>query len=124
MGYKLGDLATVDFTTHNPFTGNVSDADVTPTCAVFEDANDTPILTPTVVRRFGYVGDYRVSIIIAASTGFEVGKTYNVVVTAQVAAVTARATVLTFNLQVPTPVDEDTLIRIAKAVRQETFRGV
>lgn len=124
MGYRLGDVATVDFTTHNPFTGNISDTDVPPTCDVFENANDLPILTPPVVRRFGFVGVYRVSFVIAASTGFEVGKSYNVVVTAQVAGVTARAVILAFNIEVPLPLDDATLKRIARAVRGEVLRGV
>ena len=68
--YKIDDTIVKDFTTHNPVTGAVSDADVTPTCEVFEDANDTEILTPTCVKRTAKTGNYRVSIDLTGSTAF------------------------------------------------------
>jgi len=101
VGYKLGDQVTVDFTTHNPFTGNIQDGDVLPTCAVYEDTVDIPMLTPLVVRRVGAggLGDYRVNFSVSEANGFEVGKTYNVVVAATVAGVTAKARILAFTVE-------------------------
>jgi len=91
MNPKLEETVVLDFTTHNPSTGAVADADSTPTVEVFEDANDTPILTPTPTKRTAKTGNYRVSVACTAANGFEAGKSYNVVVTATVATVTGKA---------------------------------
>lgn len=98
MSRKLGDTIYLDFTTHRADTGAVTDADSTPTCVVFEDDNDTPILSPTVTKRTGYTGVYRVPIAATAGNGFEVGKSYNVDVTAVVNSVTAKARIGAFTL--------------------------
>jgi len=95
---KLGDTIILDFTTHNPSTGAVSDADSTPTCEVFEDENDTAILTPTVTKRTGKIGNYRITIVASAGNGFEVGKSYNVIVQAAVNGITAKARISAFTL--------------------------
>jgi hypothetical protein len=95
---KLGDTITLDFTTHNPSTGMVQDADSLPTCKVFEDDNDSAILTPTVVKRVGETGDYRVSIEATIGNGFEVGKTYNVVASATVNTMSAKSRIGIFVL--------------------------
>jgi len=98
MYRKLGDTIVLDFTTHDPTTGNVSDADSTPTCEVFEDANDTPILTPTVTKRTGKTGNYRVSIVATAGNNFGVGRSYNVIVSATVVLITAKGRIASFSL--------------------------
>jgi hypothetical protein len=99
MPYRvIGDRITFDFTTHDPLSGQVSDADVLPTCAVFEDDTDVPILTPVVTKRAGLTGDYRVSFDATAANGFEVGKSYNVVATAIVSAIEAKARIGAFRL--------------------------
>jgi hypothetical protein len=95
---KLGDTITFDFTTHNPSTGMVQNADVLPTCEVFEDAVDDAILTPVVTNRVGKTGDYRVSIEATVGNGFEVGKTYNVVVLATVNSISAKSRIGVFVL--------------------------
>lgn len=104
MARKIGDSVTLDFTTHNPITGQVQDADVLPTSEVFEDATDTPILTPTVTKRAGLTGDYRVTFVTSAANGFEVDKSYNVIAAATVVGITAKARIASFNLnQTSTP---------------------
>ena len=95
----LGQTITKDFTTHNPVTGQVQDADVIPTSEVFEDATDIAILTPAVTKRVGSTGDYRLTFIASAADGFEVDKSYNVIVTATVAGVTAKSRIASFNLE-------------------------
>lgn len=90
-----------DFTCHNPTTGQVSDADFIPTCEVFEDTTDIPMITPVVVKRLGWTGDYRVSFVTSAANGFEVGKSYNTIVTATVNAITAKSRILAFNIEEP-----------------------
>ena len=98
MSLKLGDTIVIDFTTHNPATGAVSDADSTPTCQVFKDATDTPILTPTVVKRTGQTGNYRVSIAVTAGNNFAVGSSFNVIVAATVNTFQAKARIAMFVL--------------------------
>jgi hypothetical protein len=96
---KLGDRITFDFTTHNPITGQITDADVIPTCEVFEDDTDIPILTPTVVKRVAKTGNYRLTFLSSAANGFELGKSYNVIVSATVAGTTAKARVGSFAIE-------------------------
>lgn len=96
---KLGETITLDFTTHNPITGQVSDADFIPTSEVFENAIDIPILSPTVVKRVGKTGDYRLTFVASAANGFEVEKSYNVIVSATVAGTTAKARVGSFAIE-------------------------
>lgn len=79
---ELESTRVLDFITSLPSTGAATDADFVPTVAVFEDANDTPILTPTAVKRTSLTGNYRVSIVATTANGFEIDKSYNVVVTA------------------------------------------
>lgn len=96
MDVTLGRSPTIDFTTHNPITGAVSDADALPTCEVFEDNVDVAIVAPTVVKRTGKTGDYRVTFDATAANGFEVDKSYNVIVQATVAGVTAKSRIASF----------------------------
>jgi hypothetical protein len=95
MDVRLGDTIYLDFTTHNPVTGAVSNADATPTAEVFEDATDAEILTPTVVIRAAKTGNYRVPVAATTGNGFEIGKTYNVVVQAIAGGVTAKSVLAT-----------------------------
>jgi hypothetical protein len=96
---KLNESITLDFTCHNAGTGQVSDADFLPTCQVFEDTTDIPIITPVVTRRVGQTGDYRLTFITSPANGFEIGKSYNVIVEATVGGVTAKAELESFNLE-------------------------
>lgn len=95
---KLGDTIILDFTTHNPSTGAVSDTDEVPTCEVFEGEIDLAILSPAVAKRVGKTGNYRVSIEATTDNGFEVGKSYNVIVSATVNGIPAKARIATFTL--------------------------
>ncbi len=96
MDVTLGKTITLDFTTHDPLSGQVSDADILPTCEVFEEDTDTAILTPTVTKRTALTGDYRVTFIASTANGFEVDKFYNVIATVIVAGITAKARVGAF----------------------------
>ena len=89
----------MDFITSSPTTGAAADADSLPACEVFEDATDTAILTPTVTKRTGKTGQYRVPVACTSANGFEVGKSYNVTVSATVGAVAAKAIVQTFQVR-------------------------
>jgi hypothetical protein len=100
---RLNEPITLDFTTHNPLTGQVQDADVLPTCQVFEDTTDIPIITPVVTKRVGQTGDYRLTFITSPANGFEVGKSYNVIVSATVGGITAKAELESFNIEQEAP---------------------
>ena len=94
----IGDTITLDFTTHDPHTGQVSDTDVIPTCEVLADDNDTPLLEPVVSKRDSSTGLYRVSLDATAANGFRAGSSYNVDVVVTVNGVTAKARVGSFRL--------------------------
>lgn len=107
MTPSLGETITIDFATHAPTTGAVSDADSTPTVEVFEDANDTPILTPTATKRTSKTGNYRVQVACTAGNGFEAGKSYNVVASATVGGVTGKGVIA--QVQIRTRSTDDVL---------------
>lgn len=109
MTPKLTETIYVDFITSSPTTGAATDADSLPVCEVFEDATDTAIVSPTVVKRTGKVGNYRVPVVCTAANGFEAAKTYNVVVSATVGAVAAKAVARTFQVRTTSVDDPVTL---------------
>jgi hypothetical protein len=96
MYRKLADTITLDFTVHLPTTGAVSDADALPTVEIWEDETDTTLAGGTVTKRVAKTGNYRVAIIATTANGFEVGKSYNVVVTVIAGTVTAKAVIGSF----------------------------
>ncbi len=96
MYRKLADTITLDFTVHLPTTGAVSDADALPTVEIWEDDTDTTLAGGTVTKRVDKTGNYRVAVVATAANGFEVGKSYNVVVTAIAGGITAKAVVGSF----------------------------
>ena len=89
-----------DEVTSNPTTGEVSDADSAPTFAVFEEDNDTDLLSAAgvMIKRVGLTGNYKGSFTVSAANGFEVGKFYNVVTEATVNSITAKTRSLTFRV--------------------------
>jgi|GEM_PF-1329165 len=105
MNPELEETFYADFITSSPTTGAAVDADSTPTCEVFEDATDTSILAPTVTKRSGKTGNYRVPLACTTANGFEAGKSYNVVVSATVSSVAAKAVLLTFQIRTNGPDD-------------------
>lgn len=97
---SLGQTITLDFTTTSPTTGAAASASST-TVNVFEDVTDTAIVTPSATERSGQTGNYRVQVACTTANGFEVGKSYNVVVTATVSSVSAKAVIASFVLSPP-----------------------
>ena len=98
MDIILGQTVTIDFTTHNPLTGQVQDCDFLPVIQIFEDATDIPIVTPTAVRRLAQIGDYRVTFTVTAALGYHRNSSYNVIATATVAGITAKGRIQDFSL--------------------------
>lgn len=103
MYVELGSTHCVDFATHSPTTGAATNADSTPTVEVFEGNNDTPVVSPTPAQRTARAGHYKVDVVATTANGFEVGKTYNVVVAATVGGITARAAVARFVVTTAVP---------------------
>lgn len=97
MQVELEDTPAFDFTTRDPVTGAATDADTTPTCAIYEGTSNSAILTPTCVTR-GSAGQYYVAPACTTANGFEEGKWYNVVVTATVAGVVGKYVAATFQI--------------------------
>jgi hypothetical protein len=96
----LGDTITYDFTTHNPTTGQLQDADFLPTCAIFVEDSDTPMMTPVPIRRVGYPGTYKVTFVASAANGFAGSLSYNLDVIATVKGVQATSRIAEFSLSV------------------------
>lgn len=94
----LDESIVIDFITNNA-SGAAIDADSTPTCQVFEDANDTAILSPTVTKRTSQTGDYRVTIACTSANGFEVSKSYNIVAAATVGGTAGKQVIGTFQVR-------------------------
>jgi hypothetical protein len=97
MEPRLGQTIYVDLPPlAHPGTGAASDADATPAVAVYEDATDVAIHTPTVVKRSGTTGQYYVPIACTVLNGFEAGKSYRAIATATVGGITASAKIAEF----------------------------
>lgn len=71
-------------------TGAATDADSTPTWAVFEEDTDTSIVDDDFTKRTSLTGNYRGSFTVSAANGFEVGKYYSVIGTATVNSTTGK----------------------------------
>ena len=99
MNPSLEETIYCDFITSSPTTGAAADADSLPTCEVFEDNTDTTVTTLTVTKRTGKTGNYRVPIPCTSANGFEAAKSYNVVASATVGGVAAKAIVATFQMR-------------------------
>lgn len=99
---ELESSPVFDFTTGSPTTGAAVDADSTPTCDVFENTTNTPILTPACVSR-SLTGQYYVQIACTTANGFEEGNSYNAVLSATVEGVAAKHVLATFRITPPIP---------------------
>lgn len=97
MTPSLEETIYLDFIT-SASTGAAADADSTPTFEVFEDANDTALTLSgsAIAKRASKTGNYRITLPVTAANGFEAGKSYNVVASATVGGVAAKAVVARF----------------------------
>jgi hypothetical protein len=105
MLFLLNSTIYLDFTTHDPTTGGVSDADSTPSVSVFEDDGSTSMYNPTVTKRAGQTGVYTAKIIATKANGFGLGKSYNVIADATVNSIQGKACIRTFQLDLKFPGD-------------------
>src|SRR5688572_31163070 len=88
--WKIDDLVTFVANTHTPSTGAATDADAVPAYRVYEHETGTAILTGNMAKLddANTTGFYSEQITLSAANGFEVGKTYDIYVTAAVDSVT------------------------------------
>ncbi len=98
MNPKLEETIVLDFITSSA-TGAAVDADSLPTAAVYEDTTDVSILSPTIAKRTSLTGNYRASIACTAANGFEAGKSYNVIVSATIGGIAAKAKIGSFQMR-------------------------
>jgi hypothetical protein len=82
----LEDNLTFSVCTHDPDTGNLSDADAVPSYRLYEDETATPILTGNMAKLddANTTGFYTELIACTAANGFESGKSYTVYIQATV----------------------------------------
>lgn len=93
----IDEVVYFDVITSNPSTGAASDADSTPTFAVYEEATDTDIgVGGNLTKRTSLTGNYRGSFTASAANGFEAGKWYAVIASATVNSVAGKAVAMRF----------------------------
>jgi len=90
----LEEKLTFSICTHDPDTGVLTDADVVPDYRVYEDINETAILTGDIDSGTGGAADefdtanttgfYLKQLACTAANGFEENKTYTIYITATV----------------------------------------
>ena len=104
--YRLESTFYFDFTTHNPSTGEIQDADSLPIVEIFENDVDTTLAGITVTKRTAKTGNYRVEVVGTTGNGFELGKSYNAIATATVNGVTAKSRIKEFQFSIDMIVDD------------------
>jgi hypothetical protein len=83
---NIGDYLTFSICTHDPDTGELTDADAAPTWRLYEDETAVPILTGTMstLDAVNTTGFYTERVLCSAANGFEDGKSYTVYIEATV----------------------------------------
>lgn len=80
-------------------TGAATDADSTPTFAVYEESTDTDIgIGGNMTKRTSLTGDYRASFTASAANGFELGKWYAVIGSATIGGVATKGVLMRFRI--------------------------
>jgi hypothetical protein len=91
MNIPLDEVIFFDCITTHPTTGAATDADSTPTFAVYEEATDTDIgVGGNLTKRASLTGNYRGTFTLSAANGFEVGKWYSIIGSATVNAIAGK----------------------------------
>lgn len=99
MNVPLDEVMFFDVVTSNPATGAASDADSTPTFAVYEESTDTDIgVGGNLTKRTSKTGNYRGTFTLSAANGFEVGKWYSIIASATVNSVAGKGVVRNFRV--------------------------
>jgi hypothetical protein len=96
---ELGTTFYIDIIVSDPTTGSAADADAAPVVDIFEDANDTPILSLTSVKRTALDGNYRCQIVATTGNGFEIGKSYAAIASATLGGVSGKMVAANFIME-------------------------
>jgi hypothetical protein len=82
----LGQDLTFTVTTHDPDTGELTDADTPPIYRLYEDENPVPLLTGNMafLDPVNTTGFYSELVACTAANGFEVDRSYNIYIEATV----------------------------------------
>lgn len=98
--WKIDDYLTFPVNTHTPATGAATDADAVPTYRVYEDDTGTPIENGSLAKLddANTTGFYVLRIQLDGTTGYEVGKSYTIYISATVGSVVGT---LSHNFQIP-----------------------
>lgn len=82
----IGNNLVFTCVTHDPDTGIATDADAAPAYRVYENETESPILTGNMAKLddANTTGFYSELIACTVANGFEVGKSYNILITATV----------------------------------------
>lgn len=99
MDIPLDEVIYFDCITTHPSTGAATDADSTPTFAVYEEATDTDIgVGGNLTKRTSLTGNYRGTFTASAANGFEVGKWYSIIGSATVNSIAGKAVLRGFRI--------------------------
>lgn len=97
MLIPIDEVVYFDVITSAPTTGAATDADSTPTFAVYEESTDTDIgVGGNLTKRTSLTGNYRGTFTASAANGFEAGKWYAVIASATVGGVAGKTVALHF----------------------------
>lgn len=80
----IGNDLVFSITAHDPDTGVLTDADAPPDYWLYEDENDTEILSGTMAKFDAKTGHYTELVACTIANGFEDGKTYTIFIDATV----------------------------------------
>lgn len=97
MNVPLNDVVYLDFATCSPVTAAATNADSTPTFAVYENSTASDIGVGGNATNIT-TGLYNFSFTCSAANGFELDKWYNVVASATVGAIAGKKVVKTFRI--------------------------
>ena len=98
MDIALDEVLHFDAVTSSFSTGAATDADSTPTWAIYEEDTDTAVQSGNFTKRTSLTGNYRASVTLSAANGFETGKWYNVIGSATVSSVAGKGVVMRFRV--------------------------
>jgi hypothetical protein len=120
--WEIDDFVTFTCNTHDPETGEATDADSVPTYRVYEDETGTPILTGSMalLDSANTAGFYSERIQLTAASGFEVGKTYSIYISATVNSIEGT---ISRTLQVVAAATAPSVAQIADGVWDELIAG-
>lgn len=92
--WYIDDTLTFTVPTHAADTGAVTDADAVPAYRVYEDETGTAIATGNMAKLddANTTGFYSEQLTLSAANGYEVGKSYNIYISAAVGGVTGATT--------------------------------